>query len=77
MTERFDPDICLDLALTPEGVREIRRLMGWSQESMARQVGVSLNTVFRWETAKHKVTPRHRGAIREAVARAQSVPSSE
>ena len=32
-----------------EKVRELREKMGWAQEDLARQVGVSLSTVQRWE----------------------------
>jgi transcriptional regulator with XRE-family HTH domain len=32
-----------------EIVRETRQLKGWTQEEMARKVGVSLSTVQRWE----------------------------
>ena len=30
-------------------IKEIRGKMGWSQEDLAREVGVSLSTVQRWE----------------------------
>ena len=32
-----------------EKVKELRRKMGWAQEDMAREIGVSLSTVQRWE----------------------------
>jgi DNA-binding transcriptional regulator YiaG len=35
--------------------KEIREKMGWSQEDLAREVGVSLSTVHRWE--KYGVKP--------------------
>jgi ribosome-binding protein aMBF1 (putative translation factor) len=31
-------------------VRELRRKKGWAQEDLAREMGVSLSTVQRWET---------------------------
>jgi len=31
-------------------VRELRRRMGWAQEDLDREVGVSLSTVQRWES---------------------------
>ncbi len=31
-------------------VRELRRKKGWAQEDLAREIGVSLSTVQRWET---------------------------
>ena len=30
-------------------VKELRRKKGWVQEDMAREIGVSLSTVQRWE----------------------------
>ncbi len=33
----------------PEKVKELRRKKGWAQEDLAREVGVSLSTVQRWE----------------------------
>jgi transcriptional regulator with XRE-family HTH domain len=32
-----------------EKVRELRRIKGWAQEDMAREMGVSLSTIQRWE----------------------------
>jgi len=32
-----------------EKVRELRKRKGWVQEDLAREIGVSLSTVQRWE----------------------------
>lgn len=32
-----------------EKVKELRKKMSWSQEDLAREIGVSLSTVQRWE----------------------------
>ncbi len=32
-----------------EKLRELRKNKGWSQKDLAREVGVSLSTVQRWE----------------------------
>ena len=32
-----------------EKVRELRSKKGWAQEHLAREIGVSLSTVQRWE----------------------------
>ncbi len=32
-----------------EKLKELRKKRGWSQEDLAREVGVSLSTVQRWE----------------------------
>ncbi|OGO32133.1 MAG: hypothetical protein A2Z29_03460 [Chloroflexi bacterium RBG_16_56_11] len=32
-----------------EKVKELRKTRGWAQEDLARELGVSLSTVQRWE----------------------------
>ena len=32
-----------------EKLKELRRKMGWAQEDLAREIGVSLSTAQRWE----------------------------
>lgn len=32
-----------------EKVKELRKKRGWAQEDLAREIGVSLSTVQRWE----------------------------
>ena len=32
-----------------EKLKKLRRKKGWAQEDLARQIGVSLSTVQRWE----------------------------
>ncbi len=39
-----------------EKVRELRKRKGWAQEDMAREMGVSLSTVQRWENRGGKPT---------------------
>jgi len=39
-----------------EKVKELRRRMGWGQEDMAQEIGVSLSTVQRWERQGGKPT---------------------
>ncbi len=38
----------------PEHLKNLRKKRGWSQEELARNLGVSLNTVQRWEMGKNK-----------------------
>ncbi len=47
-----------------EKVRELRKVMGWTQEDLARQVPVSLPTVQRWERGR---PPRGLAAKRALV----------
>jgi len=37
-----------------EDIRHFRSVKGWSQEQLAREIGVSWNTVQRWESGKTK-----------------------
>jgi putative transcriptional regulator len=37
-----------------EQLKQVRKRRGWSQEDLARNLGVSLNTVQRWEMGKNK-----------------------
>ena len=39
-----------------EKVRELRERRGWAQEDLAREIGVSLSTVQRWEKRVIKPT---------------------
>ena len=38
-------------------IRQCRELKGWSQEQLARELGISLNTVQRWESGKNQPSP--------------------
>ncbi len=39
-----------------EKVRELRKKMGWAQEDLSREIGVSLSTIQRWEKKGGKPT---------------------
>lgn len=39
-----------------EKVKELRKKRGWAQEDLAREIGVSLSTVQRWEKRGSKPT---------------------
>lgn len=41
-----------------EKVKELRQMMGWVQEDLAREIDVSLSTIQRWEGKGAKPT-RH------------------
>ncbi|MBI5969820.1 MAG: helix-turn-helix domain-containing protein [Deltaproteobacteria bacterium] len=45
-------------------IRRYRRLLGWSQERLARELNVSFSTVNRWEAGK----TRPNGMARKALA---------
>ena len=39
-----------------EKVKELRKRKGWTQEDLAREIGVTLSTVQRWEKRGGKPT---------------------
>jgi len=39
-----------------EKVKELRGKRGWAQEDLAREIGVSLSTIQRWESRESKPT---------------------
>lgn len=47
-------------------IAKFRRLKGWTQGDLAGQLGVSLNTVQRWEKGAQP-RPRHFAALAEAL----------
>ena len=42
------------MGILREQIKTLRQTMNWSQEDLAREVGVSLSTVQRWETKEVK-----------------------
>jgi len=43
--------------MTPDQLKSIRATLGLSQQSLADQLGVSRNTVNRWEMGVHPISP--------------------
>jgi DNA-binding transcriptional regulator YiaG len=52
MTSPYDPP-----TLTPAEVHTLRRRCGWTQRQLAAALGVTSNTVARWEQGTRAVTP--------------------
>ena len=38
-------------------LRDLRKKRGWSQERLARELGVSFQTIHRWESGKFNPSP--------------------
>ncbi len=51
-------------------IRKLRKILGWSQEELAREIGVSLSTVQRWETKGGKPILLARKEIRKFFEKA-------
>ena len=54
-----------EVALSPEEIRRIREAAGLSQRTLAKKLGVSVNSVSNWETGR---TEPRRGSIKQLVA---------
>ena len=52
-------------------LKNLRNLKGWSQEQLARELGVSLNTVQRWELRKNKPSALAREKIQRLLEQAE------
>jgi putative transcriptional regulator len=58
---------CSTMSEAAETIRQFRASKGWSQEYLARLVGVSLNTVQRWESGKTVPSPLAMNRLREVL----------
>lgn len=55
-----------------EKVKILRKKMGWAQEDMAREIGVSLSTVQRWERQGGEPTRLARRELKKQELTARS-----
>lgn len=53
-----------------EKVRELRKKKGWAQEDLAREMGVSLSTIQRWESKGGNPTRLARRELKKLFAEA-------
>jgi predicted transcriptional regulator len=49
--------------LSPQGCREARRRLGWSQQFLASEAGLSISTIINFELGIHQLRPKNRGLI--------------
>jgi transcriptional regulator with XRE-family HTH domain len=54
-------------------VKYLRKIKGWSQEYLARNIGVSLNTVQRWEMERNEPSPLARAKASMSFRRGQKI----
>lgn len=54
-----------------EQLKALRRQHGWSQEDLARELGVSFSTVNRWENGKTKPSRLAQKGILALTAQAE------
>lgn len=43
--------------VTPADLKSLRARLGWSQSRLAERLGVTRNTVNRWEMGLHPIAP--------------------
>lgn len=48
-------------------IRQCRKRKAWTQEQLARNIGVSLNTVQRWESGKTRPSPLAMDRLQELL----------
>ena len=53
-----------------EKVKQLRRMKGWAQEDLAREMGVSLSTIQRWEKKGGNPTRLARRELKKLLVRA-------
>lgn len=53
--------------MIPADLRSAREALGLTQKALAERLGVSENTIWRWETGKHPV--EHSTMLRLALER--------
>ncbi len=53
-----------------ERVKQLRKRKGWAQEDLAREIGVSLSTVQRWENKGGKPTRLARRELKKLFTEA-------
>ncbi|MGH3803298.1 MAG: helix-turn-helix domain-containing protein, partial [Pseudonocardiaceae bacterium] len=61
------------MALRRQGLSQRRKAVGFTQESLAEQLGVERSTIVRWETGDTEPLP----SIRPKVARALQVSTDQ
>ncbi|MFC2059580.1 multiprotein-bridging factor 1 family protein [Chloroflexota bacterium] len=57
----------LHMSKLVDKIRQCRDLKGWTQEQLARNVGVSLNTVQRWESGRTQPSPLAMEKLQEVL----------
>jgi len=66
----LDTDNGRDVKQLSGKLKELRKKMGWVQEDLAQQIGVSLSTVQRWESKEVNPTRLARRALARLLKKA-------
>lgn len=60
--------------MSREEIKKIRKHLGWSQERLARELGLSFSTISRWERGESKPSPAAQKLLNELVRSAIPKP---
>ncbi len=53
--------------MTKQEIKQIRQRLGWSQERLARELGLSFSTISRWERGGSKPSPATQRLLNDLV----------
>lgn len=53
--------------MSREAIKQIRKQLGWSQERLARELGLSFSTISHWERGESKPSPAAERLLNQAV----------
>ncbi|MCZ7625667.1 MAG: helix-turn-helix domain-containing protein [Candidatus Methylomirabilis sp.] len=53
--------------MSKEEIKQIRKQLGWSQERLAQELGLSFSTISRWERGESKPSPAAERLLNQSV----------
>lgn len=53
--------------MSKEEIKQIRKQLGWSQERLARELGLSFSTISRWERGESHPSPAAQRLLNDLV----------
>ena len=53
--------------MTKQEIKQIRKRLGWSQERLARELGLSFSTISRWERGESNPSPAAQRLLNQLI----------
>lgn len=50
--------------MTPDDVLALRKQLGWTQPQLAKELGTTVNTIWRWEHGYQAISPPYQKLLR-------------
>lgn len=63
--------------MTGDEIKTLRTVLGWSQERLARELGVSWNSVCRWENGRGIASPLAVRALEQVASQVRVRQAAE